>query len=110
MLAGRHADAAAAYRRGMQAQLAMDAGNDPPPFWYSVRRSLAAALLAGGDARGARRQLEASLARWPDDPLALYALSQAEQAAGRTEAAARHLARARALWVGDVTRIPLTRI
>ncbi len=110
MLAGRHDEAAAAYRRGMQAQLAMDAGNDPPPFWYSVRRSLAAALLAGGDARGARRQLEASLRRWPDDPLALYALSQAQQASGRTEAAARSLARARALWAGDVTAIPLTRI
>ncbi len=110
MVAGRYDEAAAAYRRGMQAQLAMDAGNDPPPFWYSVRRSLGVALLAGGDARGARRQLEASLARWPDDPLALYALSQAEQASGRTEAAARNLARARALWAGDVTAIPLTRI
>lgn len=110
MLAERHDEAAAAYRRGMQAQLSMDAGNDPPPFWYSVRRSLAAALLAGGDARGARRQLEASLRRWPDDPLALYALSQAEQASGRTEAAARNLARARALWAGDVTAVPLNRI
>ncbi len=110
MMAGRYDEAAAAYRLGMQTQLAMDAGNDPPPFWYSVRRSLAAALLAGGDARGARRQLEASLARWPNDPLALYALSQAEQATGRAEAAALSLARARALWVGDITAIPLTRI
>lgn len=110
MLTERYDEAAAAYRRGMQAQLAMNAGNDPPPFWYSVRRSLAAALLAGGDARGARRQLEASLARWPDDPLALYALSQAERAGGRTEAAERNLARARALWVGDLTAVSLTRI
>ena len=110
MLAGRHPEAAAAYRRAMQAQLEADFGSDPPLFWYNVRRSLAAALLAEGDADGARNQLFASLRRWPNDPLALYALSLAERRLGDRASAERNLARAQAGWAGDVTQVPLTRI
>ncbi|WP_129794077.1 hypothetical protein [Sphingosinicella sp. CPCC 101087] len=110
MLAGDHRRAASAYRRAMQRQRAADFGNDPPLFWYSVRRSLAAALLAGGDAAGARRQLAASLRLWPNDPLALYALSLAERRAGNAASADLNLARAQAVWEGDVTEVPLSRI
>lgn len=110
MIAGDHDAAAQAYRRGMNAQLEADFGADPPLFWYSVRRSLAAALLAGGDARAARRQLQASLRHWPNDPLALYALSLAERRLGNIEAADRNLAGAQAAWAGDVTQVPVTRI
>jgi len=110
MLAGRHEAAARAYRRAMERQRAGDFGNDPPLFWYSVRRSLAAALLASGDARGARRQLIASLRHWPNDPLALFALSLAERTLGEGESADNNLARARTIWAGDVTQIPLSRI
>ncbi len=110
MLAGDHAAAAEAYRKGMQAQLAAGFGSDPPLFWYSVRRSLAAALLAAGDAEGARNQLFASLRRWPNDPLALYTLSLAERRLGDAASADRNLARARAGWAGDVTQVPLSRI
>ena len=110
MLAGNPGAAAEAYRRAMDAQLAANFGNDPPLFWYSARRSLAAALLASGDAEGARNQLFASLRRWPNDPLALYALSLADRRLGDARSAERNLARARAGWVGDVTQIPLSRI
>ena len=110
MLAGDPRAAERAYRVAMDAQRAARFGSDPPLFWYSVRRSLAAALLAGGEPRRARAQLQASLRRWPDDPLALYALARAERALGDTEAAARHLARARAIWAGDLTDLPLARI
>jgi tetratricopeptide (TPR) repeat protein len=110
MLDNRHAAAEAAYRRAMQAQLRADFGFDPPLFWYSARRSLGAALLARGDARGARRQLEASLRHWPNDPLALYALSQTERALGNAAAAEAHLARARAIWAGDLAELPLARL
>ena len=110
MLGGRHETAERAYRAAMEAQLRARFGNDPPLFWYSVRRSLAAALLAQGDHRGARNQLHASLRSWPNDPLALYALALADRAGGDEEAAARNLARARAVWAGDVTEVPLTRI
>ena len=94
----------------MDRQLAAGFGSDPPVFWYSVRRSLAAALLAGGDAEGARRQLYASLRRWPNDALALYTLSLADRRLGDARSANRNLARARAAWAGDVSAIPLARI
>ena len=110
MLAGDHRRAARAYRAAMNRQLAADFGMDPPLFWYSVRRSLAAAELASGDARAAREQLAASLRRWPNDPLALYALSLAERRLGRTAEADRALARASAGWAGEVTEVPLSRI
>jgi tetratricopeptide (TPR) repeat protein len=110
MLERRYDAAATAYRRAMNAQLAADFGMDPPLFWYSVRRSLAAALLASGDADGARAQLYASLRRWPSDPLALYTLSLADRAMGDEARAAGNLARARAVWAGDVTQVPLSRI
>ncbi|WP_114953156.1 hypothetical protein [Sphingosinicella terrae] len=110
MMAGRPEQAAAAYRRAMQAQLDADFGSDPPLFWYSIRRSLAAALLAAGDAEGARNQLFASLRRWPNDPLALYALSLAERRLGDEASAERNLARAQAAWAGDVTQVTLARI
>ena len=50
MLAGDPRAAEAAYRKAMERQLQAGFGSDPPLFWYSVRRSLAAARLAGGDA------------------------------------------------------------
>lgn len=110
MLAGDAAAAQTAYRRAMETQLLADFGMDPPLFWYSVRRSLAAATLAAGDANSARAQIYASLRRWPNDALALYVLSQADRAAGDAASADRNLARARAIWAGDITQVPLTRI
>ncbi|HTU11630.1 MAG TPA: hypothetical protein VMG08_12125 [Allosphingosinicella sp.] len=110
MLANDPAAAQTAYRKAMAKQLSSGFGSDPPLFWYSVRRSLAAATLAGGDAESARHQLYASLRRWPNDALALYVLAQADRAAGDAASAERNLARARALWAGDVTQMPLSRI
>jgi len=110
MLERRYDEAAAAYRRAMEAQLRAGFSMDPPLFWYSVRRSLAAAMLAAGDANGARAQLHASLRRWPNDPLALYVLSLADRQLGDERGAAGNLARARRVWLGDVTEVPLVRI
>ncbi|MBS0362280.1 MAG: hypothetical protein JSR98_12950, partial [Proteobacteria bacterium] len=42
---------------------------DPPPWWYPVRRSLAAAELEAGKPADAIREAKASLAGWPDDAL-----------------------------------------
>jgi tetratricopeptide (TPR) repeat protein len=110
MLAGDHQAAQAAYRAAMEKQVAARFGSDPPLWWYSTRRSLAAALLAGGNAADAREQLVASLEAWPNDALALYALSRAEQALGNASAAADALRRAQAGWAGDVSQVPLARI
>lgn len=110
MLGGDFAAAEEAYRAAMDKQMATRFGNDPPIFWYSIRRSLAAARIAGGDPRGAREQLYASLRRWPNDPLALYALSMADRALGDFRSADRNLARARSVWAGDLAQVTLARI
>lgn len=110
MLAGDPRAAAAAYRKAMERQVAADFGSDPPLFWYSVRRSLAAAMLESGEHDSARAQLYASLRHWPNDALALYLLSRIDRAAGDAASADRNLARARAIWAGDVTQVPLARI
>ncbi|MEA3016491.1 MAG: hypothetical protein QOI38_1213 [Sphingomonadales bacterium] len=109
MLAGDHSAAEAAYRAAMEKQAGAGFGSDPPLWWYSVRRSLAAALLAAGNAADAREQLVASLEHWPNDALALYALSQAERALGNAAAADEALRRARAGWAGNLD-LPLARI
>lgn len=110
MLAGNPRKAASAFRRATQIQQGADFGFDPPAWWFPVRRSLGAATLAAGDARGARLQLLASLRRWPQDPLALWALSQAEAKRGDAAAAAAALAAAKKGWAGDVEQVPLSAI
>jgi tetratricopeptide (TPR) repeat protein len=110
MLAGEPAKASEAYFKGMQRHVSAGFSSDPPIFWYPVRRSYAAALIAAGDHKRAREHLLVSLSSWPNDPLALLALSHAERALGETQSAERNLARAKAVWAGDVTKVPLSRI
>ncbi len=81
---------------------------DPPPWWYPVRRSLAAAQLKAGRYAEAERAAHASLAEWPQDALALRILSEAEARQGRRGAARDHRAEARNGWRGgDVGAVPL---
>ena len=80
---------------------------DPPPWWYPIRRSLAAADLAAGRTDDAAREARASLTAWPQDALALKVLSQAEAKQGHAAAARAHMAQARTVWQGDLTKVPL---
>jgi hypothetical protein len=80
---------------------------DPPPWWYSVRRSLAAADLAAGRTDDAAREARASLAAWPQDALALKVLSAAEARQGNAAAAKQHMAQAARAWHGDLAKVPL---
>jgi hypothetical protein len=80
---------------------------DPPPWWYPVRRSLAAANLAAGKPDDAAREARASLAGWPQDALALRILSQAEAKTGHPADAARHMAEAKRVWHGDLAKVSL---
>ncbi len=73
---------------------------DPPAWWYPVRRSLAAALLAKGDAAGAEREATTVLATWRLDPVTLAIRAAARQALGHPGADA-DLAAAHAGWHGD---------
>jgi tetratricopeptide (TPR) repeat protein len=78
---------------------------DPPPWWYPIRRSVAAAELKAGKARNAEADARESLKGWPDDPLALRVLAEAERAQGRAAQADADLARARKLWQGDLDKV-----
>jgi tetratricopeptide (TPR) repeat protein len=73
---------------------------DPPAWWYPVRRSLAAALLAKGDAAGAERETAKVLLAWKLDPITLAIRAAAEQSLNQP-AAARDRQDAQRLWHGD---------
>jgi hypothetical protein len=81
----RWSDAAIAFRQGAGFEETKEFAyfNDPPAFWYPVRRDLAAALLAAGDAAGAQREAEASLRLRRLDPVAEQILSTARTLLGK---------------------------
>ena len=108
MLEGRPADAARAFAdaAGRQDRVLKDYV-DPPAWWYPVRRSLAAAQLAGGDASGAEAQANEVLGKTPGDPLSLLVLAEAQKALGRTADAEQTLSKARALWRGETAGLNL---
>jgi tetratricopeptide (TPR) repeat protein len=74
---------------------------DPPPWWYPIRRSLAAAELKAGRPAEAAKDARATLTRWPGDGLALQVLADAEVKLGKTAEAADHRARAKLAWRGQ---------
>ena len=82
MIEGKPAEAAAAFRRGAerQEQEAYGKAADPPLWWFPVRRSLAEAKLAAGDAAGARAEAEATLKIRPRDPGAMALLARLDGA------------------------------
>ncbi|MGZ3344250.1 MAG: hypothetical protein ACXU82_06415 [Caulobacteraceae bacterium] len=107
MLEGQPAEAVRAFREAAQFQESHTWGTDPPPWWYPVRRSLAAAELKLGKARDAARDADASLKLWPQDGLALQVLAAAETAQGHTDAAQRAADQGRQLWRGGPLALDL---
>jgi tetratricopeptide (TPR) repeat protein len=82
-----------------------------PPYWYyPVRQSLGAALLAAGQPQQAEAVFWQSLLDYPNNGWALYGLAQAHRAQGEDRAAAytdRLLQRA---WAGDEAILDLARL
>ncbi|HEY0598644.1 hypothetical protein [Brevundimonas sp.] len=107
MIDGDHPAAVAAFRRAAELQGMDDEGGDPPAIWYPTRRSLAAALLASGDAAGARAKVLELLEDWPNDPYSYFVLSQAETALGNPAAAAEAERRSRVEWIGGAMDLKL---
>ena len=92
--------AIAAYGRAAAIQAMAPEGGDPPMIWYPTRRSLAAAMLASGDAAGAKAKIGELLKDWPNDPYSYYVLYRAEQALGDETAANDALRHAGVEWIG----------
>ena len=110
MLAGQPNQAAFLFAKAAIAQekaFPVPKNFDPPPWWYPVRRSLAAAQLKAGRYAEAERAAHASLAEWPQDALALRILADAEAAQGRGGAAKDHRDEARRHWRGDLAKAPI---
>jgi predicted Zn-dependent protease len=100
MITGDHPAAIAAFTRAAAIQAQDDEGGDPPIIWYPTRRSLAAAMLASGDAAGAKARIEDLLKDWPADPYSYFVLAEAEKALGNTAAMDEALSQSRVEWIG----------
>lgn len=106
-LSGDLARAAKAYAAAADAQDdKMRDLMDPPPWWYPVRRSLAATLLAQGRYVHAAAEARRSLEAWPHDGLALRVLAEAEEKLGRADEARTLRAEAKLSYQGDVMKVP----
>ena len=105
MLEKRYDLAIRAYRTAakLDENKAMKDYSDPPIWWYPPRRSLAAALLASGNAKDALREADAALLQRPLDPVTLSVRADILAALGQTDAAAKDRAVAAARWRGDKT-------
>jgi tetratricopeptide (TPR) repeat protein len=101
MMQGKPALAVMAYREAAEIQeRKLRDASDPPLWWYPVRRSLAAALLADGKEDQAATEARSVLKTWPNDPVTLAVLAQAERKLGDGKSADLHLAQARDSWHG----------
>ena len=107
MIEGNAAAAVAAFTRAAEIQGQEEEGGDPPIIWFPTRRSLAAAMLANGDAAGAKAKIEELLTDWPMDPYSYFVLAEAEQALGNTAAAEAARAKARVEWIGGEMMLKL---
>jgi tetratricopeptide (TPR) repeat protein len=100
MMQGQPAEAARIFRAAADYQDSFHWGADPPPWWYPVRRSLAAAELKAGQNADAVKDANASLAAWPQDGLALQVLAQAQTALGHADESRRAADEERKVWRG----------
>ncbi len=103
MIERRYDDAIHAYAQAARfnEDKAMAEFNDPPIWWYSPRRSLAAALLAAGRPQDALREADAALAQRPLDPVTLAVRAEIFTALGKGAASERDRAMADKTWRGE---------
>ncbi|MEO9133073.1 MAG: hypothetical protein ABI240_17945 [Sphingomonas sp.] len=112
MIEGHPLVAAKAFEKGaaLDETKMMAALSDPPAWWYPVRRSYAAALLAAGKPKEALAQANLVLARRLNDPVTQSVRADAESALGMTEAAAKDRALVAHGWRGDKAALELAAI
>ncbi len=83
---GKHEQAIAALRDAASAEDAL-AYNEPADWPLPVRPYLGAALLDGGDAKGAAEAFQQDLKTYPINGWSLFGLAQTQQALGQSDAA-----------------------
>jgi tetratricopeptide (TPR) repeat protein len=77
---------------------------EPPPWYFPVRHALGAVLVQAGHAPAAEQVYREDLVRNPGNGWALYGLTQAFRAQGKTDAAQQSEVRFRKAWAkADVT-------
>lgn len=81
--------------------------DEPPAWFYTVRQSLGAALLRGGDYDGAEREFRTALSTRPRDGRLLYGLWQTLLAQGRDSEAALVQGQFASAWRGATTQLTL---
>jgi len=82
-----------------------------PPYWYyPVRQSLGAALLAAGKPAEAEQAFQQSLKQFPHNGWALYGLMHAQQAQHHEAAAQETTKRFKQAWTGDAATLTLKRL
>ncbi len=82
-----------------------------PPYWYyPVRQSLGAALLAAGKAAEAEQAFAESLTQFPNNGWALYGLLQAQKTQGKEAAAKDTEHRLQHAWTGEPKILALKRL
>ena len=79
--------------------------DEPPAWFYTVRQSLGAALLRGGDHMGAEQVFREALATRPRDGRLLYGLWQTLVAQGRGNEAALVQQQFASAWRGATTQL-----
>lgn len=82
-----------------------------PPYWYyPVRQSLGAALLASGKAAEAEKVFKESLKRVPKNGWALYGLMKAQEARNQVQQAKATAQRFKQVWAGDPTTLTIDQL
>ena len=82
-----------------------------PPYWYyPIRQSLAAALVQAGRYDDAKRQFDLALHRAPSNGWSYFGLAQLYKARGDTAAEQKAEADLARTWVGDRSRLQLSKL
>lgn len=106
---GEPENAAAAFARAVDFQAKLPY-MEPPYWYYPVRRSLGALRFMQGDWAAAERELNASLARTPNDAWALHVLAEVHRKRGNHHAAAAVRQRLSKVRTGGDIRVDMSRL
>jgi tetratricopeptide (TPR) repeat protein len=106
---GNRTEGIAAWRRALAAERALQY-DEPPPWFYTVRQSLGAALLAVGQTAEAEQVFREALATRPRDGRLLYGLWQTLLAQGRASEAVLVENQFKQAWSGATVQLTLEQL